>query len=152
MSSESTEQAVTRREMLGTVGKAAVVTMVLPPLPADLLGTDGEVAFQEAALAAQAGPGNDTTPPSAVITAPVADTEVAGLLPVDVTVSDDFGVARVDLYADIFLVGSDTTPPFEFVWDTTTRGNGFANLSIRAYDAAGNEGRSTKVSVTVNNN
>jgi len=56
MNSESAKRAMTRREMLGTMGKAAAVSVVLPPLPHGLLWNDGMSPLQEASLAAQAGP------------------------------------------------------------------------------------------------
>ena len=49
------------------------------------------------------------------------------------------------------LTGSDTTPPYQISWNTTTASNGGHTLQSRAYDAAGNVGSSATVSVTVSN-
>jgi hypothetical protein len=104
------------------------------------------------ALAADARTGNDTSPPSVAIVAPESQAVVQGLVPVDVVATDDFGVARVDLYADNVLVASDASSPYRFTWDSTERADGGATLAARAYDAAANEGRSANTSVEVMNN
>ena len=56
MSSESEKRVITRRDMLGTMGKAAAASVVLPPLSSGLIGSLAGGPFQEADLAAQAGP------------------------------------------------------------------------------------------------
>jgi hypothetical protein len=72
---------------------------------------------------------------------------VTGIAAVDVSASDNVGVSKVELYANGTLVGTDTTSPYNFSWDTTKATNGSATLAAKAFDAAGN---TTTASVTVN--
>ncbi len=58
---------------------------------------------------------------------------------------------RVEFFAGATLLGSDTTSPYSFAWNTTTVANGTYSLTTKAYDAAGNVGTSAAVSVTVSN-
>lgn len=102
------------------------------------------------ALAANAIPG-DTTPPKVSVTSPSPGSDVSGLVDIGVHATDEFGVSRVELYARGRLVGTDTTFPYQFTWDTVPESNGSATLMALAYDAAGNEGRSTDVNVMVAN-
>jgi len=60
-------------------------------------------------------------------------------------------VTRVELSIDGTPVGSDSSAPYTFNWDTTAHANGSAQLVARAYDAADNEGVSLPVTVTVDN-
>jgi hypothetical protein len=60
-------------------------------------------------------------------------------------------VARVELYMDGGLIGSDTTSPYQIDWNTTTAANGGHALQTKAYDAAANVGSSAVVNVTVSN-
>ncbi|WP_235217074.1 Ig-like domain-containing protein, partial [Archangium violaceum] len=94
----------------------------------------------------------DTTPPSASLTAPAAGATLKGTVTLPVSASDDFGVARVDFYADSTLVGSDSSPPFSLAWDTRTMPNGAYALSVVAFDAAGlSSSGGPAVNVTLNN-
>jgi hypothetical protein len=70
---------------------------------------------------------------------------------VQASASDNVGVTRVELYRDGALIGTDTSSPYAFTWDTTTVSNGSHSLQTRAYDAAGNTGSSAVVNVTVSN-
>ncbi len=92
----------------------------------------------------------DTTPPTVVIASPGAG-NVAGLVTVTASASDNVGVARVDFYVNGALAGSDASSPYQLAWDTTTLANGGATLYARAFDAAGNAAQSAPVGVTVNN-
>ncbi len=92
----------------------------------------------------------DSTPPSVSITSPTGGT-VASTVTMTVAASDNVGVTRVDLYADTTLIGSATTAPYNFSWDTRGITNGAVNLTAYAYDKAGNKGTSATVSVTVSN-
>lgn len=94
----------------------------------------------------------DTTPPTVSITSPSNDTSVSGTITISASASDNVGMAKVELYIDGLLKSTDTASPFNFVWDSTTVGNGFHTILVKAYDLAGNIGTSTTVSVTVNNN
>jgi hypothetical protein len=49
------------------------------------------------------------------------------------------------------LQATDTASPYTFSWNTASLTNGAYILSAKAYDAAGNVGQASNVSVTVNN-
>ncbi len=93
----------------------------------------------------------DATLPKASIAAPLGSATVSGLVPVNVSASDNVGVTKVELRANGALVGTDTSSPFTFSWDSTKVANGMASLVATAYDAAGNAGNSATVAVNVAN-
>lgn len=93
----------------------------------------------------------DTTPPSAAISAPLGSSTVSGLVPVNVSASDNISVTKVELRANGVLVATDTASPYAFSWDSTKLANGMASLVATAYDAAGNARSSATVSVNVAN-
>ena len=95
-------------------------------------------------------PPPDTTPPTASITSPTGGT-VSGTVPVSVNASDNVGVARVDLLVNGQTVGSDTSAPYQFSWNSTSVANGTAQLKAVAYDAAGNSGQSAILTLSVSN-
>ncbi|WP_257459358.1 Ig-like domain-containing protein [Archangium lipolyticum] len=94
----------------------------------------------------------DTTPPSASLTAPVPGATVKGTVTLSASASDNFGVARVDFYDGSTLLGSDSSRPFSFSWDTRSGANGAHSLSVIAFDAVGlSSSASSAVAVTVDN-
>jgi hypothetical protein len=94
----------------------------------------------------------DTQPPTATITSPAPGAAVAGTIIVSATASDDRGVAGVRFRLDgVDLGGEDTTEPYSISWDTSTAANGAHTLTAVARDAAGNQGASAPVDVTVAN-
>ena len=126
---------------------------------ADDLGTPGWDAYygfgrinaaEAVKLAANSTP-SDTEAPKATVTSPGAGSTVSGLVAVDVSGSDNYGVIKVELYANGKLVGTEMTSSYKFSWDTTGTANGSATLSAKAYDTAGNVGTSPSVTVTVSN-
>jgi hypothetical protein len=80
----------------------------------------------------------DVTAPTVSITSPVTGSTVSGIVGIGVNATDDVGVTRVDFFRAGSLIGSSTTPPFTFAWDSTTVPNASTSLSAKAYDAAGN--------------
>lgn len=93
---------------------------------------------------------SDTSAPLASITSPGAGT-VKGVIPVDVSATDNVGVTKVELYANGILVATDLTAKYSFSWDTSKVVDGTASLVAKAYDSAGNKASSPTVSVTVAN-
>jgi len=91
----------------------------------------------------------DSTAPAAAITAPAAGATVAGITSVAVNATDSVGVTKVEFYVNGALKDSGTAGPFS--WDTRALANGSYNLTVKAYDAAGNVGTSAAVAVKVNN-
>jgi hypothetical protein len=93
----------------------------------------------------------DSVPPTAAITSPAPGSPVEELVTVHVAATDNFGVARVELYDGEALVGTDSTPPFSVQWNTKELPNGPRQLTARAYDAVGLNATSESVEVIVNN-
>jgi len=110
----------------------------------------GRVNAAEAVLAAWESENPDSEDPAVAIVSP-ADGTVSGVVRIDVSASDDVGVTLVELYVDGQSIGTETTEPFVFNWDSTTVPDGVATLSACAYDAAGNEGISSLVTLEVTN-
>jgi len=105
----------------------ATVTTPPPPLPAD------------------------TTAPITNITSPIDGQTVSGILSITASASDNIGVAKVELWRNGTLFGTDNNVPYTFSWNTSTDTNTTNILQTKAYDAAGNIGISSQVLVTVNN-
>ncbi|OJT26916.1 hypothetical protein BO221_02585 [Archangium sp. Cb G35] len=87
---------------------------------------------------------NDLTAPTVSITGITSGAAGPGSHTVSVLASDNVGVIRVDLYEGATLVGSDTTAPYSVSWVTSSVG---MTLVAKAYDAAGNVGTSSPVTV-----
>ena len=94
---------------------------------------------------------NDTTAPTVTIQSPAAGSTISGAVSVTISATDDVGVSRIEYYLDGALVGNSPTSPAVFTWDTRTHANGTASLVAKAFDAAGNAGTSSPVSVSVQN-
>ena len=93
----------------------------------------------------------DTQAPAVSITSPASGASVSGLVGINITASDNVGVARVELRVNSTTVAVDTSAPFAFTWDSGGVPNGMASLVAYAFDAAGNSKASTAVSVNVAN-
>lgn len=111
---------------------------------------NGRVNAAAAVTAALGSGGTDTTAPVVSITAPTGG-RVSGIVNVDLSATDNVGVARVELHVNGTLVATDATQPFGFAWDTEAIADGNATLVVRGYDAAGNSASSPPVTVTVGN-
>jgi|GEM_PF-1516675 len=96
-------------------------------------------------------PPSDNTPPSTSITSPAGGATVNGTITISATASDNVGVTQVQFFVDGVLLSTDTTAPYSASWDTNTADDGSHALSAKALDAAGNEGTSPTVNVTVDN-
>ncbi len=93
-----------------------------------------------------------STPPVVSITSPTNGSTIAGTTTISANATDNIGVDHVRFYRDSIFIGSDATTPYSMSWDTTQTTNGTYNISARAYDAAGNIGTSSTISVSVANN
>lgn len=116
----------------------------------DMYYGHGRVDAASAVNAAYAKLDIDNIAPVISIVSPTGGT-VSGDVLVDVSYSDNKGVVRVALYVNGSKVIEDTQPPFAFAWDTSTLADGSYTLVAYAFDAAGNQGASTPVKVTVKN-
>jgi thermitase len=110
----------------------------------------GRVNASAAVLAAWESENPDNEVPMVAIVSP-ADGTVSGVVRIDVSASDDVGVTQVELYVDGQIMGTEISEPFVFNWDSTTVHDGEATLSAYAYDAAGNEGFASPVTLDVQN-
>jgi len=93
----------------------------------------------------------DVTPPVISYSSPLQGSSVSGMLTASCNVSDDVGVDKVEFYVDGVMMAAGNATPYHYQWDTTRVSNGSYTLTANAYDAAGNIGQSSTVSVTVNN-
>lgn len=93
----------------------------------------------------------DTVAPVTTITAPAANASLSMTQSVTATATDAVGVTKVEFYMDGQLLASDTAAPYSYSLDTTKYTTGTHSLQTKAYDAAGNTGSSTAVSVTIKN-
>ncbi len=91
----------------------------------------------------------DIQAPTVSLTSPGAT--VSGNVTLEADASDDQGVTVVRFLADGTEIGSDTSAPYTFDWDTTSVADGQVTLTAEAEDAAGNVGVSADVVVTVQN-
>lgn len=97
-------------------------------------------------------PPSDTTPPAVTIASPTSGSTVSGTITVSADASDDVGVVGIQFQLDGADLGAeDRTPPYSVAWDTTTAADGSHGLAAVARDAAGNQGASATVTVTVAN-
>jgi N-acetylneuraminic acid mutarotase len=93
---------------------------------------------------------NDLTVPVTSITSPTSGSTLSGVVQIEATASDDQGtIAKVDFYQGALLLGTDTTAPYTWSWDTTKASTGNQTLKSRAWDAAGNSAYSPAVTVSV---
>lgn len=93
----------------------------------------------------------DQNPPATSIPAPAAGAQLSSSVNIDASVNDNVGVMTVEFYVDGALKFTDVNAPFSYTWDTTKVANGSHTLQVKAFDAAGNYGLSTLISVTVQN-
>lgn len=87
--------------------------------------------------------------PTASITSPADTNNVSGSVSINVSASDNVGVTKVEYYVNNQLKATDASAPYSYSWDTSSLAPGAYQLMAKAYDAAGNIGQSSNVSVTV---
>lgn len=111
----------------------------------------GNIGTATAAITVNRTTSTDTTPPTVSLSKPVAGT-FGGTISMGATASDDSGVVtKVEFYQGTTLLGTATTSPYAYAWDSTKVANGSYTITAKAYDAAGNVGTSAAVTVTVSN-
>lgn len=67
------------------------------------------------------------------------------------TATDNRGVAQVEFLVDGNVVGTDTTAPYAFGWNSGLAADGSHSVAARATDAAGNVTTSAAVTIVVQN-
>lgn len=93
----------------------------------------------------------DTELPVASIVQPLDGSNVLGTIDFFASASDNIGVTHVEFYVDSTLLGTVFSSPYSLSWNTLMTTDGLHKLLVKAYDAAGNIGLSSEVSVIVNN-
>jgi hypothetical protein len=116
-------------------------------LTAKAYDTGGNVGTAEVTVTAN----NDLTPPTVTLTAPVEGATLSGTVLLTATASDASGISKVDFLVGTTVVGSDTTAPYSFSYNTRSLPNGAKTLTATAYDTLNNMGTSAAVNVTVDN-
>ena len=71
----------------------------------------------------------DTQAPAVAVSAPLGSSTVSGLVPVNVTASDNVGVSKVELRANGVSVAIDTVTPFAFSWNSAAYRTGWRRSS-----------------------
>lgn len=89
----------------------------------------------------------DTVLPIVNVTAPANNSKVGYVTYVTATASDNKGVTKMEVYVDGRLVSSTTTGSINYSWVSYYAPAGVHNITVKAYDAAGNVGQG---SVSVN--
>ena len=108
-------------------------------------------ASRSAAVTITLSSAKDTTAPVVAMTSPLNNSTVKGTVTIAATASDNVGVTKVEYYLGSTLLKTVTSAPYSFSIATTTADNGTYSLSAKAYDAAGNVGQSSAITVKVSN-
>jgi len=93
----------------------------------------------------------EASPPTISITSPAANATISGTVSVAASATDNVGVTKVEYYLNGALKSTDTSTPYVYSLNTASLASGTYTLMAKAYDAAGNVGQSSTVSVTVVN-
>lgn len=103
-------------------------------------------------LAVSYSDGSHALGPVVSVSAPAAGAKVSGrTVGLAAAATDDRRVEKVEFFVDGGLVGTDSSAPFEAVWDSTLVANGNHNVTVKATDDAGNVTTSAATSLTVEN-
>jgi RHS repeat-associated protein len=95
--------------------------------------------------------GSHAQGPSVSIGNPAGSDPVSGTVTLSAGASDDGRVANVDFLVDGAKVGSATSAPFQYAWNSASVGIGQHTVTAVATDDAGNQTTSSPVSFTVDN-
>jgi hypothetical protein len=95
-------------------------------------------------------PPADPMPPTVTITSPLNGTSVkrASTVTISATALDDVGVTTVVFYTNGNLICSNPTSPYTCAWKVPGAPGRTYQLQAKAYDAAGNVGSSSIITVT----
>ena len=94
-------------------------------------------------------PPTDTTPPTVAMTSPAAGATVSGIVTLAADAADASGIARVEFLVNGAVVGTDTSSPYSFSWDSSPFAGTTVTLAARAVDTATNAATSPTRNVTV---
>ncbi len=95
---------------------------------------------------------SETVRPTVALGAtPAAGARVGGTVTLSADASDNTGVERVEFLGGGNVVGSDTSAPYSFAWDTTGVPDGSTTIAARAFDVFGNQRTTGARTVVVDN-
>jgi hypothetical protein len=95
---------------------------------------------------------SDTTPPTVSISSPVSGQTIFEIVTISVTTQDNEGIDRVQFFVDDSLRSTDTSPPYEYDWNTTLYENGSEHvISAISYDTSDNYTESQPILLIVDN-
>ena len=95
---------------------------------------------------------DDITPPIVTISNPLSGQTVSDTVLFTVIAIDDFGVSEVEYFIDGESVGTDTSSPYQYEWDTTTLENDTQHtLSATASDNANHTTIAQPILVIISN-
>ncbi|MDX1765738.1 MAG: Ig-like domain-containing protein [Candidatus Saccharimonadales bacterium] len=93
---------------------------------------------------------DDTVAPTITLSNPVNNSTVSGTVSITATASDNVEVDRVEFKIDGALVGSDTSAPYSYDWDTNQTTDGSHQVEVVAFDTSNNS-KTASATVTVEN-
>jgi peptidoglycan/xylan/chitin deacetylase (PgdA/CDA1 family) len=93
----------------------------------------------------------DPTVPTVSLTSPANGATLSGTVALAATATDNVAVDHVDFLVDGQIVGTTTTSPYGFSWNSTSVADGTHTIAARAVDTAGNSTTSGSASVTTTN-
>jgi hypothetical protein len=92
----------------------------------------------------------DIIPPTVSILYPISGSTVSGTINVVADIQDNGTIAKAEFYIDGELVGEKTEAEWEYSWNTASKADSRTHsVYVKAYDSAGNVGKSSIVAVTV---
>ncbi|UFS69118.1 Ig-like domain-containing protein [Geomonas sp. RF6] len=142
--------------LIGTVSTAPYVytwntssltpgTYTISAKATDAAGNVGESSSVQVTI------GGDTVPPTVAVTAPGPNASLSGGVTVTANATDNTGVTKIEVYDNGTVAFVSNQNSASYYWDTTLASNGTHTLTAKAYDAAGNVGLASDVTVTVLN-
>jgi hypothetical protein len=141
------------------VSPTATPTPTLSPTPTDTLTPTPSITdtptpslTPTATTTPTPTPTGDTQAPSVSITSPQNNTSVfrGSLVNITATATDNVKVTKVEFYVNGTKISTDTLSPYSAFWNVPFSRNKAYSLVAKAYDAAGNVGTSSTVTVTSN--
>jgi len=94
---------------------------------------------------------SDVTPPTVALTSPSDGYPVKGQQLISANASDASGISKVEFLIDGVVVGTATSSPYNYLWNSTTHQDGTVAIAARATDGAGNVATSPSINVMVSN-
>lgn len=94
---------------------------------------------------------SDTTPPEITWLSPLDGSYVNNTVTLSLNASDNIAISSVEFHVDNSLVGTVTSPPYQFDWDTTSLSDGDYPVKAIARDPSGNNVEAELTGLQVHN-